>query len=336
MQSPGPAFGSWEFLDTLLQPGTPFFVFREPLGQAREVKVALSGLFGRFVARAYLLRYFGLSIFYHPNLSNPELDGNRQIKICRVKEGDLPDWVACDSSFNLFVAEAKGSHESGRATRVLNRARKQTERIDVLVGGTPAPVKRLAIVARWGMAMEGPIEPWLRVQDPIDEGDPLGPDDRGAIFVGLFRHHVANIMSGLGQAELAELLRDLTKEGVLRNGQEEGVKQEQANGLVDTAVEDFHRLADDIGIPRADLIGRFVTRGSLLIDAPSLSGAHLEMLSRLGLRPVLVGFESKLVRLAVEGDPSSIRDALADHQRVTVADRARSDGAGFWIIPLED
>ena len=31
--------------------GTPF-VFRDPLGKAREVKVALSGLFGRFVARA--------------------------------------------------------------------------------------------------------------------------------------------------------------------------------------------------------------------------------------------------------------------------------------------
>ena len=184
--------------------------------------------------------------------------------------------------------------------------------------------------------MGGPREPWLRVQDPIDEGDPLGPDDRGAIFVGLFRHHVANIMSGLGQAELAELLRDLTKEGVLRNGQEEGAKQEQAKGLVDTAVEDFHRLADGIGIRRADLIGRFVIRGSLLIDAPSVSRANLEVLSRLGLRPVVVGFDSELVRLAVEGDPSSIREALADHQRLTVADRARSDGAGFWIIPLDD
>lgn len=31
--------------------GTPF-IFWEPLGQAREVNVALSGLFGRFVARA--------------------------------------------------------------------------------------------------------------------------------------------------------------------------------------------------------------------------------------------------------------------------------------------
>ena len=55
LQTPGAALGSWGMLEPLLQPtgdGTPF-VFREPLGDAREVKVALSGLFGRFVARAY-------------------------------------------------------------------------------------------------------------------------------------------------------------------------------------------------------------------------------------------------------------------------------------------
>jgi len=56
LQTPGAAYGAWSILDALLTPigaGTPF-IFRELLGQAREVKVALSGLFGRFVARAYL------------------------------------------------------------------------------------------------------------------------------------------------------------------------------------------------------------------------------------------------------------------------------------------
>jgi len=48
-------------LDALLAAtgtGTPF-IFRDPLGHAPEVKVALSGLLGRFVARAYLERYMG-------------------------------------------------------------------------------------------------------------------------------------------------------------------------------------------------------------------------------------------------------------------------------------
>ncbi|WP_426420846.1 hypothetical protein [Bradyrhizobium genosp. A] len=67
LQTPGAAYGAWSILDALLAPtgaGTPF-IFREPLGQAREVKVALSGLFGRFVARTYLERHFNLSIFAH-------------------------------------------------------------------------------------------------------------------------------------------------------------------------------------------------------------------------------------------------------------------------------
>lgn len=64
LQTPGAAYGAWSILDALLTPtgaGTPF-IFREPLGQAREVKVALSGLFGRFVARAYLERYFNFRL----------------------------------------------------------------------------------------------------------------------------------------------------------------------------------------------------------------------------------------------------------------------------------
>lgn len=77
LQTPGAAYGAWSILDALLTPtgtGTPF-IFREPLGQAREVKVALSGLFGRFVARAYLERCFDLSIFAH--LGNRTIDLDR-------------------------------------------------------------------------------------------------------------------------------------------------------------------------------------------------------------------------------------------------------------------
>jgi hypothetical protein len=96
-ETPGAAYGAWSILDALLMPtgaGTPF-IFREPLGQAREVKVALSGLFGRFVARAYLERYFNLSIFAHLGSKTIDLDGRRRVKVKRLSRGDLPDWIAC-------------------------------------------------------------------------------------------------------------------------------------------------------------------------------------------------------------------------------------------------
>ena len=56
LQIPGTAYGAWSIPDALSTPtgaGTSF-IFKEPLGQAREVKVALPDSFGRFVARAYL------------------------------------------------------------------------------------------------------------------------------------------------------------------------------------------------------------------------------------------------------------------------------------------
>ena len=80
LQTPGAAYGAWSILDALLTgagPGSPF-TFKEPLGQAREVKVALSGLFGRFVARAYLERCFRMSVFAHLTQHTLTLDGRRR------------------------------------------------------------------------------------------------------------------------------------------------------------------------------------------------------------------------------------------------------------------
>ncbi len=134
LQTPGAAYGAWSILDALLTPtgaGTPF-MFKEPLGQAREVKVALSGLFGRFVARAYLERYFDLSIFAHLVSRSMDLDRRRHIEIIRLSRGDLPDWIACAADLSsLTVAEAKGCHDVGGPAKALDRAWAQAQRIDV-------------------------------------------------------------------------------------------------------------------------------------------------------------------------------------------------------------
>jgi hypothetical protein len=116
LQTPGAAYGAWSILDALLAPtgpGTPF-IFKQPLGQAREVKVALSGLFGRFVAPAYLERYFSLSIFAHLGSRTVYLDRGKRARIKRLFRGDLPDWLACRSDLSsLTVAEANGCHDPG-------------------------------------------------------------------------------------------------------------------------------------------------------------------------------------------------------------------------------
>ena len=328
LQTPGAALASWTILHRLLAP-SPQFIFLEPLGQAREVKVALSALFGRFVARAYLERYFGLSVFSHVVPGSVVLDGRLPVKIKRLFPGDLPDWIACSSSLSdLTVAEAKGSHDKAGPAYCLARAWEQANRIEVFVQGQRAPLKRMAIATRWGMAKGGPREPRIAVYDPVDEGDPVGTAEQTAIFVGLFRHHVANMIVRLGHVELARSLRELATSHELDHRIS---VVERARGLVDGARTEELLLGDVFEASR--ILGGFVTRAGPL-GAETIPRADRQVLSRLDLRPLFVGIDRELVRAVINGDPSNIQEAIANPPAVPRT--ARSDHAGGWIIPFDD
>jgi CBS domain-containing protein len=327
LQTPGAAYGSWSILDALLTPtgtGTPF-IFREPLGQAREVKVALSGLFGRFVARAYLERYFNLSIFAHLGSRIIDLDRRRQVKIMRLSRGDLPDWIACASDLSsLTVAEAKGCHDVSGPAKALDRAWAQAGRIDITAGGRKVTVKRVAIATRWGMAVAGPTDAQLSVRDPVDEGEPIKPEEKDALFIGLLRLHIANLIRPLGHAELAGALHRLTQQPFARRLQGDA---ERARALLDaSSVRDVEK-ASAIG----GLVGGIVTRAGPVTDA-NVEPAEQETLSRLNLRPVFVGIERDLIRAAIDAEPQAVRNRLTS--MVSPDEFARPDRAGGWIIPL--
>ena len=212
--------------------GTPF-IFKEPLGQTREVKVALSGLFGRFVVRAYLERHFKLSIFAHLGREVIDLDRRKKVTVKRLSRGDLPDWIACSSDLSaLTVAEAKGSHDPGGPAKALARAWAQAGRIDITVQGRKVTVKRIAIATRWGMAVGDPADAHLSVQDPVDEGEPIEPVEKDALFVGLLRLHIANLIRPLGHVELASALYRLTYQPLARGLQSD---LRTARALLDAA-----------------------------------------------------------------------------------------------------
>ncbi|WP_198647158.1 hypothetical protein [Pannonibacter carbonis] len=328
LQTPGAAYGAWSILDALLTPtgtGTPF-VFKEPLGQAREVKVALSGLFGRFVARAYLERYFNLSIFAHLGSRTIDLDRRRQVKITRLSRGDLPDWIACASDLSsLTVAEAKGCHDVGGPAKALDRAWAQARRVDVTARGRKVTVKRIAIATRWGMATAGPADARLSVRDPVEEGEPHTQEEKDALFIGMLRLHIANLIKPLGHAELADALRGLTLQSFPRRLQGE---TQRARSLLDASPV---RDVDKASAAMDALVGGIVTRAGPLTDT-GVEPADQEALSRLNLRPIFVGVERNLIRAAIDAEPQAIRSRLADKERPD--EFARSDRAGGWIIPL--
>lgn len=327
LQTPGAAYGAWSILDALLTPtgvGTPF-IFREPLGQAREVKVALSGLFGRFVARAYLERYFNLSIFAHLGSRTIDLDRRRRVKVTRLSRGDLPDWVACAADLSsLTVAEAKGCHDVGGPAKALDRAWAQAGRIDLTARGRKVTVKRIAIATRWGMAAAGPADAYLSVRDPVDEGDSIEPAEKDALFIGLLRLHIANLIKPLGHSELAATLHRLTQQPFARRLQND---LGRARAMLDAAPVREVEKADAMG----GLIGGIVTRAGPVADADVAPGDQ-EALARLNLRPVFVGIERDLIRAAIDADPQVVRVRLS--QTVRPDDFARPDRAGGWIVPL--
>ncbi len=307
VQTPGARFGSWAILGGLLQSGTRF-VFREPLGQAREVKVALSGLFGRFVARAYLQKYFSLSIFNHLGSNQIDLDGRHEIRIERCSRGDLPDWVACTNNLtDLTVAEAKGCHDWFGPKKALKRAWDQAGRIEIFVNKNQVTVKRIAIATRWGIHTGGPPDPWIAVRNPIDEGDLITPDNEEAMFAGLVRHHIANMISPLGHAELAEALRELSSL--------------QSDRVYQNVAQHARRLLDEASIRNkslvtkdpefGDIIGGVITRAGPVIDAV-VSPTDVRTLERLDLSPVFIGVERKLVYATINEDYSSMRTILAN------------------------
>lgn len=327
LQTPGAHLGSWSMIGPLLAPGD-LFVFREPLGHSREVKVALSGLFGRFVARAYLERYFNLSIFASIGRSPLKLDGQRSIEVCKCGSGDLPDWVAAASfGGDLTVAEAKGSHDPSGPARALKRAWEQAGRVTVQSNGKPATVKRIAIVTRWGMRIDGPSLPWISVRDPIEKGHQMERDEMDAAFVGLFRHHVASLIAPLGHEGLAESLRDIS---IASNERDKRRAVVQANDFLDGAYS--KSVAEKVDLRGMDrLIGGIVTRaGPMAKDA--ISRFDPDLFARLDLRPVFVGIDPDLVHATVEGDASSLRDAI--RRPLSFDEEARGDQARGWIIPL--
>jgi hypothetical protein len=332
LQTPGAALGTWALLDDLLEPtgpGTPF-QFKAPLGQAREVKVALSGLLGRFVARAYLEQFLGLSSFLNVRPGLTILSGRHRVILSRKAgaqfRGDLPDWLAFGTMpMNLTIAEAKGSHDPAGPQNSLERAWKQTNRVQVHSRGVRATLKRIAIATRWGAAIGAIREPKIAVRDPIEYGD-LEPEKMEAAMVGVARLHVASLLEPLGFSELAYLLRRLVAS---QNETEETRFRGEAMECLETATRVDERMIEEVHGPNG-LLGNVVTTAGPLAERVQLE--DVDTLRRLGLKPMVVGVELETIKASISGERAAF-DLVRERKRVGT-EFARPDSSGSWVINL--
>jgi hypothetical protein len=212
----GPSSGPMSALfDELLATGSAELIWkgRGP-GRGIEMRRAFSGLFGRFFARAYLQRYHGFTWFVPIDGTPTYLSRNVRVRRKARASSELPDWV-CARPGEVAVAEAKGSHQKGNATKggrpgpiktadgqisgvVLEKAL-QAGRMKKWV---PRSVKGWAVMSRWGV--EDPKrDAFQYVLDPETDGEPLSAEDREEIVQDVARVHVAQTLEGMGYTDLA-------------------------------------------------------------------------------------------------------------------------------------
>jgi hypothetical protein len=277
-------------------------------------------------------RYLGISIFAHLGRREILLDGKLGIRVKRKRPddtGDLPDWVACDAALkSLTVAEAKGCQEQSGPQQALARAWKQADRIDVLVKNRKAPLKRIAIATRWGLATDGPGLPILSVRDPEDDGD-MSRSEREETSVGIARLHAANLLKPLGYPELANALTEVV------HAQEETLDGAKSTAQrVVNGARPYHLAGHQPIAPEDALLGNWVTRAGPIGRPELLSAADQESLRRLELRPVFVGLERRLVMALIAGNIADIRSITSRGRQATGT--VRTDGAATWMVDVGD
>jgi hypothetical protein len=334
LQSPGPTVGLWGLFEPLLDLASAEFRFVEPLGQSREVKTALSGLFGRFVARAYATRRLGLTHFTHVTAPPMRLSGPMRGELRRVRgrRGDMPDWVAWGPRSGMAIVEAKGCHDRSGPRQTLGRAFAQAERAEICGRHGLAPFKRYAIATRWGFAAPLNWAPMLWVGDPDEEGDNVPPEEIHELQAGVIRLHYASLLNRLEQRALAAALREL-----VRTPFQNRYAEARSRAIAALEVASPRRVVGSLAVePQDELIGGFVTRSGALPDG-ELSGPDQEALSRLKMRPAFVGVERRILKLAVLGDISSIENHRGTTSLYEEEGKGpRDDGAGVWIVRLDE
>ncbi|MDR6827644.1 hypothetical protein J2X48_001370 [Bosea sp. BE271] len=307
LQAPGAKFGTWSLFDALLAAGQPEFVFTEPLGRSREVKTALSGLFGRFVARAYAEKHLGYTYFETLVRPLPKLlTRGPTAEVQGITRGDLPDWVAWNpSEQRIAIIEAKGSHHPAGPYEALERASAQAKRAWVVGPHGPVQFKRYAIATRWGIHNQS--EPHLWVDDPLVDGD-SDPELLAHIGQGIERRHYASLLKGLGHIELAKAIIGLTNAPP-------GVIEDQRNAAIDALKSATALNARDPGAPAdaddgVSVIGAYVTRGAILHPEADLSERDRTRFEELGLKPTLVGIPRERLQNSILGQGDAGSDAV--------------------------
>ena len=180
--------------------------WRGNLGTGAETRRAYSGLYGRYFARALLAGELGLTDFIPLKTNCTRIDGG--VTVCRVKRGDIPDWIAWDPKGPSYVlGEAKG-RLSGNLQDYLtgvpsciDAGKAQFTRVEVKDSGNRRILTRNWVaVNRWSTEERGGQAVSL-LWDPPADGEPLSEEEARRHADAIRRHRIEAIARRLGDPE---------------------------------------------------------------------------------------------------------------------------------------
>ncbi|WP_343698958.1 hypothetical protein [Caulobacter sp.] len=270
------------FMTDLLDSTTDDFRWVAQLGQIRETRTALSGLFGRFVARAYLTHHAGFQ-FFEPIQGNlATLDAWPDLTFHRDGKGDLPDWIVAPApgQGSIAIAEAKGSHNGAGPWAALDQARAQARRVKVMSDGAILQVKRYALATRWAVADNPRLAtPYLWVDDPEDGERAATITEHMLLHRGVGLGHFAAFARGMGFGQTAQTIAQA---------------RQDRPGFLDLDASDLVLVETQAGLRAMMVVA--ITPGGVVRMPPGPGGAF-----QTGLRAVfgedvhLLGIDAKTI-----------------------------------------
>ena len=184
-------------------------------GIGRDAKVAYSGLFGRYMARAFLMNKEGVRILVPLETARSEFQRNNTYRIGKKPKsnGLEADWIGLDDN-GLVIAEAKGTfdqvksswHGNKSVPQLLRGAMDQAKRTKVYINSTgkQLPARYWAVASRWANEDNG-VDPttiaWRK------GGGKLKSNDYQKLASILFRVDMDCLLRETGHPQIANLQR---------------------------------------------------------------------------------------------------------------------------------
>jgi hypothetical protein len=195
-----------------LRPEDHFRVTGDGLGVTTASRRTMSSELGHAFCRKFLHDHADIIYFAHIEhvLRRSMHPGFGGLTVSRAPvAGDAPDYFCAESVDKVFLAEAKGRHESvAFQKKEFGEWRKQFTRVVVKDStGVPRKMKGFIVATRFAAETKPKTRSCIYAEDPETPGErPLSPDDSPGLGNAILAMHYSDIAWKLNQPILAEAL----------------------------------------------------------------------------------------------------------------------------------